>query len=215
LSSAWVSSFARRRVEGGALETIPVARPAGGAAHLTDVSPDGRWLACTFLRYAGGRVSAVGAVAPLDGSAAPLTFGRADAIVGQVQFAPDGRHLAFHDDTSGRTEAYVTTMPPSEKRWPLSTSGGGHPRFRGDGREAFYLALDGTLMAVTVQLGDGVSAGVPRPLFRPKGRAAELASDRFAVSADGERFLVKTVANAAADEPITVISDWTALLPPP
>ena len=50
----------------------------------------------------------------------------------------------------------------------MSTNGGVQVRWRQDGKELFYIALNGRLMAVPVQLsadGGTVGAGAPAALF--------------------------------------------------
>jgi hypothetical protein len=57
------------------------------------------------------------------------------------------------------------------ERLRISTDGGVQVRWRGDGRELFYLALDGKLMAQTLTpMDDGRSlrAGVAVPLFQAR-----------------------------------------------
>ena len=95
----------------------------------------------------------------------------------------------------------------------VSTHGGSQVRWRRDGRELFYVDLDGRLMAVPIRLpatGDAPELGAPSALFEPPlGGAVQQADFRhqYMVSADGARFLVATVTNAAAS-PITVILNW-------
>lgn len=63
------------------------------------------------------------------------------------RFSPDGSWLAYTSDESGTNEVYVRTFPASDAKWRISANGGSAPRWRGDGREVFYLAADGRLMA--------------------------------------------------------------------
>ena len=67
--------------------------------------------------------------------------------------------------------------------------GGSQARWRRDGKELFYLAPDGTLMAATVSAeGAEFSVGAVEPLFEfrfPYGQY-----HAFDVSADGQRFLL-------------------------
>lgn len=43
---------------------------------------------------------------------------------------------------------------------------GNHPRWRGDGRELFFLAPDGTMMAAEIDTKQRLHASAPRPLFQ-------------------------------------------------
>jgi hypothetical protein len=92
----------------------------------------------------------------------------------------------------------------------ISTRGGVQPEWRADGRELYYLALDGTMMAVEMKpKGSTIEAGVPEPLFQT-GIGVDPLNDQYAVTADGQRFLVVTPAGELP--PITVVVNWTAEL---
>ena len=54
----------------------------------------------------------------------------------------------------------------SGERRRVSSAGGDHPRWRGDGRELYYLDGEGRLIAVPVTVGaSGIEVGSPRVLF--------------------------------------------------
>jgi hypothetical protein len=106
---------------------------------------------------------------------------------GSAQFSPDGRWVAYSSDETGRTEVYVVPFQRAGQRVPISTDGGGSPRWRHDGKELFYLRGDNTLMAVAVSLKEAsVDVGAASPLFQSR-----FGSENFpyAVTSDG-RFLV-------------------------
>ena len=92
----------------------------------------------------------------------------------------------------------------------MSTDGGTQPRWRRDGRELFYLALDSKLTAVTVMPGATFEADTPRALFEttlPVGAFRQT----YSVSADGQRFLLNVPLETTAS-PMTVVLNWPALL---
>lgn len=66
-------------------------------------------------------------------------------------------------------------------------------------------------MAVDVKLGSTFEAGVPKPLFGPLG-VLTLTDFRnhYAVTADGQRFLINTTIEGADTTPITIVVNWTA-----
>ena len=77
----------------------------------------------------------------------------------------------------------------------VSTDGGTQPRWRSDGRELFYLALDRQLMAVPVTFGDdgrSVDAGRPSALFQTRIGGDNILQKQYLVSPDGQRFLLDT-----------------------
>jgi hypothetical protein len=125
-------------------------------------------------------------------------------------FSPDGRLVAYTSDESGQFDVYVETVPRSDRKWQVSTSGGYEPRWRADGREIYYLSADRRLMAVAV--GPGPSFGLPTPLFQtnvPVGVRGN--RTHYVPSRDGRRFLVNTALDSPTP-PITVIVNWTATM---
>ena len=82
------------------------------------------------------------------------------------QFSPDGKWIAYSSTESGRREVYVQGFAPDRVpaaavgKWQISTAGGDRPRWRRDGRELYYIALDGKLMAVPVAIGNAFKVGV-------------------------------------------------------
>ena len=136
------------------------------------------------------------------------------------EFSPDGKWVAYVSDESGRYDVYVQPFPASGDKWPISTAGGVHPRWRGDGKELFFLALDRTLMSVEVLAsGDQFSASVPKPLFKTRatffGGGPSTQYRVFEVAPDGQRFLIDEEGNTDRErprDPLTVVVNWTALL---
>ena len=85
---------------------------------------------------------------------------------GYGAFSPDGHWIAYCSFESGRYEVYVRSFTESGAavkagKWPVSTAGGVWPQWRRDGKELFFTALDGKLMAVPVKAGPTFEAGVP------------------------------------------------------
>jgi Tol biopolymer transport system component len=101
------------------------------------------------------------------------------------QFSPDGKWVAYVSIKSDRYEVYLRPFAQcagSETR--MSTDGGDQVRWRPDGKELFYVARDGRLTAVPLQLTGSnrttVEAGAPvSPIPDPlKGNAAGPSSVR-------------------------------------
>jgi hypothetical protein len=84
--------------------------------------------------------------------------------------------------------------------------------WRGDGRELFYVALDGKLMSVPLDPtagGDSIDVRTPVPLFDAKVGPAFQANNTHLcmVTADGQRFLMLRIVEQTA-APLTVLLDW-------
>jgi hypothetical protein len=123
------------------------------------------------------------------------------------QFSPDGKWVAYASDESGDWEVYVTTYPQASGKWQVSRGGGTEPRWRGDGKEMFYLGPHEELTAVEVNAGETFSAGTPAKLFTFQARAGISSTDLFTYDAvrDGQRFIVNRYVKPPAIAPLTVI----------
>jgi Tol biopolymer transport system component len=129
-------------------------------------------------------------------------------------FSPNGRWIAYESDESGKKEIYVQTFPASGAKWQISVSGGSQPRWRRDGKELFFLGGDRKVTAVEVNIdAPGFVHGAPRALFETRiSKGEERPGTQYVVSADGQHFLVNTVAEEGAYTPINVVLNWTATL---
>jgi Tol biopolymer transport system component len=149
-----------------------------------------------------------------DESVERLTEDRPD--FDEPQVSPDGRWLASVSTESGQWEVYVEPFRRRGERVRVSNSGGGQPKWRGDGRELFYLTLGGALAAVEVGEGvQGPEVGAPTTLISADVLRAVVAgqdTDDYAVSADGQRFLVKRQATLNGKQQIHVLLNWPSLV---
>jgi serine/threonine protein kinase/Tol biopolymer transport system component len=125
------------------------------------------------------------------------------------QISPDGKWAAYASDESGTWEVYVTTFPGGAGKWQVSRGGGTEPRWRGDGKEVFYLAAGGMITSVPVSTLGEFSTGTPTPLFQFHGRAPISSTDSFSydVSKDGKRFLVNRYVKPEKITPLTIVLD--------
>ena len=184
---------------------VPVFTIQGGQFALDDWSPDGRHL----LYHITGSLTGTLWVRELRGQAEPIAVARAlSGIIDQAQFAPDGRWIAYNSNESGRYEINVIPFPPTGDKWQISRNGGVQPTWRGDGRELYFLTLDGTLMAVDIQPGPTFQWGIPSPLFRTPITVGDAQTEDYAPASDGKRFFVVQPLDAPA--PVTVVLNWTA-----
>jgi Tol biopolymer transport system component len=206
-------------VTGGSERGIAVRPTAGGTSQLVykseqailveDWSADGRFLAAN----GGGS----GLIIPLDTGQAPMVYANLSPGVNpdEPRFSPDGRWLVYNAADSGRQEVYLVPVPPTGERWQLSVAGGAQGRFRRDGKEVFYLASTGELIAVELETAAGGSPriGRPRTLF-DTGLVMASNIDQFAVTADGTRFLLRRPASVQTTSQLNVIVNWPSLIAP-
>jgi Tol biopolymer transport system component len=179
---------------------------------IEDWSRDGRFM--IFNAPGPGPESAVDVwalPAPLKKQEAPrkaVPILQGPGTQDQAQLSPDSRWIAYRSTESGGSEVYVQTFPPSGGKWQISTAGGVEPRWRGDGKELFYLAGN-KLMAVEVKAGPAsFEAGIPKALFEAPV-TSEMRRNRYVVTADGQRFLMLTPVGEQST-PLIVVLNWTA-----
>ncbi len=177
--------------------------------HPIDWSPDGRHLLLQgYGTGAGADNIDLWVVEPRAG-AEPRPLVQQPALQSQGQFSPDGKWIAYTSDESGRPEVYLRSFPAGQARIQVSSAGGAQPRWRGDSRELFYVAKDGTVMAVPVG-SDGTPAA-PIALFKePSLRVNNYVffyggAAGYAVARDGLHFLVNRLTREPQTGPIQLV----------
>ena len=189
---------------------VPVSSPgqesllfrANGVQQAEDASPDGRSLVFTeWNRQNNGDLWLL----PLSEGAQPTALERGPYSESGARFSPNGRFLAYVSGEAGTLEISVRPLQGSGERTRVSASGGRLPRWRRDGKELFYVAPNGDLVAVPMGSADDPRPGSPSVLFRLDGDVRD-----FDVDASGQRFLVDTAPTDTA--PIGVLVNWPALL---
>jgi eukaryotic-like serine/threonine-protein kinase len=170
----------------------------------SDWSPDGRFL----LYHEQNLKTKYGLwLLPLSGDRKPIPFLQTEFNETHGAFAPDGKSIAYQSDESGKYEIYVQTFPATGAKWQISKTGGTHPKWRGDGKELFYQGADRKMMAVELKRSGTLQVDVPHPLFDTHITNSLV---RFAVTRDGQRFLIPTPISEASATPATVVLNWTA-----
>ncbi len=128
------------------------------------------------------------------------------------RLSPDGRWLTYTSRESGRSEVYVQAYPGPGGKWQISTNGGSEPQWRDDGRELFYVAGGGELMAVTTDTNtNGFEAGTPEKLFEANlYEGGNLRRNRYVATGDGQRFLLNVSVDSRQESSFNVVQNWTA-----
>ncbi len=231
LAPAWSPDGSRVAYTCGQLRSLCL-RPASGAGNevvlltsdaaklVDDWSPDGRFL---LYEEVSRRTTADLWLLPLAGERRPALYLQTPFDETHAKFSPDGRFVAYTSNESGRDEVYVQTFPAAGGKWQISTDGGDQAQWREDGKELFFLGLDRKLRAVAIKSEHGFEPrfeprfepGIQRVLFEARTAVpAGLASRAYyAVSGDGQRFLVDKIVSDGGRIPITVVLDWTRDLP--
>jgi Tol biopolymer transport system component len=156
-------------------------------------------------------------VLPMEGGGdrKPVAFLHSEFNEALGQLSPDSHWMAYTSDESGHPEVYVRPFPAGDGQSKISIAGGEQPRWCCDGKELFFYAADGKIMAVAVTVVSGhrpsFEPGAPHPLFNvPLADNLNYAAFEYDVTADGKRFLISSVTGATSVPPLTVVVNWDA-----
>jgi Tol biopolymer transport system component len=186
-------------------DTAKALLSGDGVDQPTDWSSDGGHIVFERFGQGGGDLW----ILPLAEGAQPIPFATTEFNELQGVFSPDGKWLAYVSTESGRAEVYVAPFPGPGRKWQISTAGGFWPQWRGDGRELFYQTQNNRIMSVDIDYVRGsIAIGQERELF------THASGTDFDVSADGQRFLAVRE-EGQINEPLTLILNWTELVPEP
>ncbi len=169
---------------------------------VEDWSPDGRFL----LTHDTKTFSII----PADGVSKPKALYSSSSIKDEFHLSPDGRLIAYGENRGGRWEVLVASFPSFHNIKQVSVAGGAQPRWRADGRELFFIDLEGRMMSVAVKRGSPPQLGIPTKLF-DTGLIPDPTINQYAVTKDGLRFLVLEPRKGFL-ETYSVILDWPATL---
>ena len=173
----------------------------------TDWSRDGRYIAYQSFSKTGADLWAL----PTFGDRKPVPILTTPFAESNGVFSPDGRFIAYRSDESGRNEIYVQPFLKGSGKWQVSTAGGSDPTWRSDGQEIVYRGVDQRLMAADVSVvGETFQVGVPRALFAARLNIVGNVRNRYAPTADGQRFLLIAPLGRDAMAPTTVVLNWDA-----
>jgi Tol biopolymer transport system component len=147
-------------------------------------------------------------VLPLTGDRKPKAVYSSSFLKDAFHLSPDGRLVAYGELRDKKWEVFVASFPTFQDIKQVSNAGGAQPRWRGDGRELFFIDYDGAMMAATVN--PGVSVGPPRKLF-DTGLVPDPTVNQYAVTQDGQKFLVLEPRKGFR-ESYSVVLNWPAML---
>jgi serine/threonine protein kinase/Tol biopolymer transport system component len=178
---------------------------------VADWSRDGRFV---LLTRGGVDLWAV----DLSGDKKPFPYVTSPVNETQAQISPDGHWVAYTSNESGRDEVYLQRFPVPGGKRQISTDGGAMPRWRGDGKELFYLAADQFMSAMpmpnitAVELGPiGPAARLFRTRLIVQGSESSGLPTAYDVSANGQRFLLNGPPENP-DPPMTLVLNWIGAL---
>jgi serine/threonine protein kinase len=146
---------------------------------------------------------------PMNGAQTPTQYLPEDDIrTGQL--SPDGRWMAYEALVGSSRQVLIQSFPPGGGKWQVSAEGGTQPRWRGDGRELYYVDAGGRMMSVDIKSGPAPEPGAAKILFEFQGANNTFGLYRYDVATDGQRFLILTPAEFTRIDPLHVVLNWTA-----
>lgn len=169
---------------------------------VEDWSPNGRFL----LTHDTKTLSSV----PVTGNGHPEALYSSSFLKDEFHLSPDGQLIAYGENRSDKWEIFVASFPSFQYIQQVSVGGGAQPRWRGDGRELFFIDYQGRMMSATVERGSSPRIGVPRKLF-DTGLIPDPTVNQYAVTRDGLKFLVLEPRKGFS-ESYSAIVNWPATL---
>jgi hypothetical protein len=167
---------------------------------IEDWSADGRFL----LTHDTKTFSII----PLSDDHKPEAVYSSSFVKDEFHLSPDGQLIAYGENRTGRWEVFLASFPSFHNIKQVSVAGGAQPRWRGDGRELFFVDLEGEMMSATVEHGSPPQIGVPRKLFGT-GLVPDPTVNQYAVTPDGFKFLVLEPRKGFLEN-YSVVLNWTA-----
>jgi Tol biopolymer transport system component len=170
----------------------------------TSWTPDGRFI---LYQEASAQGTMDAWAVSADGKAEPFPIATSAYNEIQAVVSPNGRWVAYQSDEAGRFEVYVTSFPRPGRKWQVSLSGGGGPRWSSDGRRVYYISGNGELYHADVSSADSTFViGESKLVFDVSSATA------YDITPDGKRVLLLIDADQHKLTPLTLLTNWTGLI---
>jgi eukaryotic-like serine/threonine-protein kinase len=195
-------------VNGGSVERTISVQPAGAGLTPVDWSPDGQTI--LYLKFPSDAVPSFELWGYSTSAHTTQRVLDAPGSVLDARFSPDGRWIAYESDQSGSNEIYLGRYPQSGAAIRVSSAGGGTPRWRADGRELYFIARDGRIMAASIQLGTVPTIAPPAVLVAEPVTPEPFLGSAFEPMPDGTRFLLRR--QSFTPPVLQMITGWHGLV---
>jgi serine/threonine protein kinase len=172
-----------------------------------DWSSDGKYLAyCDFGAKTGRDLW----VLPMTGERKPIPIAQTEFAEQYGQFSPDNSWISYSSNETGRHEIYVQSFPTLGGKMQVSTQGGAQAHWSANGKELYYVDLDGKLMVVDIlRTGSSIQFGLPKLLFQTAIAGVVGPGHRYDVTRDGLQFVINDEKEIELrSEPINLVINW-------
>jgi len=182
----------------------------GGTIYPSHVSADGKFVLYRAFSSQGDLWASA-----VEGSSAPIPVAVSSFDETRGQFSPDVKWVAYESTESGQPDIYVKAFNRPGAPQRISVDGGSEVRWNPNGRELFYIGPNARMMAVAFTAdprGETFEVAAARELFQThilrRGCQDANYKTQYAVSADGQRFLISETDGGGAVRPLTVMLNW-------
>ncbi|MFZ3265409.1 MAG: protein kinase [Terriglobales bacterium] len=198
----------RKPVEGAGPETTVYENDT--PVHVTDVSPDGRYI---LVEQNYGKIPLTTLVVPLAPDAKPRPLSDDPIATYYARFSHDAKWIAYVTAETGRNELYATSLLQGGKQ-QLTSAGGFWNRWAADGKTIFFATGVGGVFALPIKVtNDAIDPGKPVPLFTVAGLpTVGFYDEPFDATPDGRRFLLKVIGERTGPSRAVLVTNWAARL---
>jgi eukaryotic-like serine/threonine-protein kinase len=205
------SQMMRKTLAGNAPDQVVME--ASKPLHISDVSPDGKWI--VFEQPNGSSTVSTSYIAPLteQGAGAPRIL--IDEPIGthNGRFSRDSKWVLYQTTETGRYEVYATSVEKGGKQ-QITSAGGFYPRWSSDGKKIYYLTLERSVTEMPItESADRLLPGTPHTLFKtPALAGSSFFGSPWDSTADGKHFLLNGRGALDDNTRAVVVLDWPSRL---
>jgi len=200
-----------RRTDGAGAQRMLVSGLSG------QVTPDRRYL--VFLVDEGGATHLRYAPLLADGSVGPpeRLLKQSDPHIRAFDLSPDGSALAYSSqEADGKLNSFLIDFPAGSRQLQVTSSGGAHPRFSGDGKALFYLAPAtpqtdpprGAVAERPITLKPLDTSGPPVQLFVEGKAPLDVLMALFDVGRDGRMLTMRRTDDKRPSPRLILVQNW-------
>jgi serine/threonine protein kinase len=143
----------------------------------------------------------------------PLANAPVGALGQSDQLSPDSRWTTFVTRESGESRLYIGAYPGFGARVQVSSGATTFSRWRGDGKELFFISSERFMSAELSYNKGAIQVGRIQPLLnRMRLPGTQVATPLAEVTSDGQRFLIQMPSSETRIEPLTLVQNWTRAL---